>query len=93
VTSIRKELSLESGGYIHGSQGINLVRLHGGISELHYQDRALICNLTLADKNSQQLMAEFNRQLSMGFYAYNQKVPGTQDRWIADLQGKLDLIS
>ncbi len=92
-TSVRKELSLESSGYIHGSRGINLIKLHGGISELHYQDRALICNLVLAEKKSPQLMAEFNRQLSMGYYANNQKVPGTQDRCITDLNGELDIIS
>jgi len=92
-TSVRKELSLESKGYIQGNQGINIIKLHGGISELHYQDRALICNLTLADKKSPQLMAEFNRQLSMGYYANNQKIPGAQDRCITDLQGELDIIS
>lgn len=91
-TSVCRELSLESSGYIHGSQGINLIKLHGGISELHYQDRALICNLTLHDKKSPQLIAEFNRQLSMGFYANNQKVPGTQDRCITDLNGELEII-
>lgn len=92
-TSVRKELSIESSGYIHGRQGINLIKLHGGISELHYQDRALSCNLVLQDKKSPQLIAEFNRQLSMGFYAYNQKIPGIQDRVITDLNGQLDIIS
>ena len=92
-TSVRKELSLESSGYIHGRQGINLVKLHGGISELHYQDRDLICNLALHDKKSPQLIGEFNRQLSMCFYANNQKIPSGQDRWISDLKGELDIIS
>lgn len=91
-TSVRKELLLESNGYIHEGRGINLVKLHGGISELHYQDRALICNLVLQDKKSPQLIAEFNRQLSMGYFHSNQKLPGGQDRWISDLKGELDII-
>jgi hypothetical protein len=92
-TSVRRNLSLESSGYIHGRQGINLIKLHGGISELHYQDRALICNLVLQDKKSSQLIDEFNRQLSMGFYVNNQKVPGGRDRWICDQRGELKVIS
>jgi hypothetical protein len=91
-TSIRKDLSLESSGYIHGRQGINLIKLHGGISELHYQDRALICNLVLQDKKSPQLIHEFNRQLAMSFHVNNQKIPGGQDRWISDQKGGLEII-
>lgn len=91
-TSARQNLSIESDGFIHGSHGINLIKLHGGISELHYQDGALICNLMLRDKKSPQLIADFNRQLSMGFYANNEKMPGGMHRVITDLNGNLDII-
>lgn len=78
--------------YFHGVRGVNLVKLHGGLSELEYDDRKKICNQSLEVKDSNELMIDFLNIQNMGYYVDNRKVPSGKDRVITDSKGELDII-
>ena len=89
----RKQLCKDGIGWFVGRHGINLVRLHGGLCELDYKDGSLICNPTLTRHNSLELMAEFARIESMGYYHQGRRVPSGRERTITGPDGTLDIIS
>jgi len=90
--SSRDDLTKNESGFFQGIYGINLLKLHGGLSELHYQDGSKICNQNLRYKTSDALLSGFLRILSMGYYHNGEKVPSGRDRVISNLSGELDII-
>jgi len=80
------------GGFLKNQKGINLVKLHGGLSELEYNDNQQLCNQSLNVPNSMELMLDFMNIQAMGYYANGKKVPSGRDRVITDLKGELDII-
>ncbi|PXX25866.1 hypothetical protein [Thalassospira sp. 11-3] len=89
--SYRNEF-LEHNSFFKEDFGINLVKLHGGLSELHYDDGKKICNQSLKDNNAIELMYDFMNIQQMGYYFNGIKEPSGKDRVITDLKGNLDII-
>jgi len=88
----REHMCKNGRGWFAGKRGINLVRLHGGFSELEYKDSEIICNPFLNHTRSSELMAEFNRLESMGYYVYGKRVPSGRDRVITGPDGTPDIV-
>lgn len=91
--SKRSSLESNNSGFFNGERGINLVKLHGGLSELHYKDNEILCNLPLHYNSSSELIDSFKQMENMAYYHQGQKVPSGKDRWITDTNGELDIIS
>ncbi|MBU2024860.1 MAG: hypothetical protein KJ868_16265 [Gammaproteobacteria bacterium] len=72
--------------------GVNLVKLHGGLSELLYKENTQLCNQSLSLENSNHLIQNFIKIQNMGYYSDGQKVPSGKDRVITDVDGELDII-
>jgi hypothetical protein len=89
--TIRDEL-LRCDSFFNNERGVNLVKLHGGLSELEYDDRNKICNQSLEVKNSDELMINFLNIQDMAYYVDQRKVPSGKDRVITDSNGELDII-
>ena len=89
----RKEYSINSPGFFIGKKGINLVKLHGSLSEHEYKDQVLLCNPCLNKDSSQELINDFHKIQRMAYYHQGQKVPSGKDRAITNKNGELDLIS
>lgn len=85
-------MHMDGPGWLRGVSGINCVRLHGGIAELQYKDRALLCNPSLKGKRSVQLIAELTSIESMGYYHRGERVPSGRDRVVTGPDGRLDII-
>lgn len=67
--SERKEISLKNKQYFQDEYGINLVKLHGGLNELHYKDSSLICNLDLDVADSSEMLKNFSDMMGMKNFA------------------------
>lgn len=91
--SNRDELDKEHTGYFRDKKGINLVKLHGGLSELEYKDSSIICNLSLEKENSSELMHDFFKIDNMAYYHQGKRIPGGRDMVITNGKGELDIIS
>jgi hypothetical protein len=89
----RKEWCAHHPGFLHGTRGLNLIKLHGGLSEFTYQDGALLCNLQLDKRSSLELAQNFLFFRRMAYYENAEPVLMGQDRAISDLSGKFDIIS
>jgi hypothetical protein len=89
----RKGWSAQHPGFLSGTPGFNLVKLHGGLSEFTYQDRTLLCNLYLDKPSSQVLFKNYLLYRRMAYYENGEPVIMGQDRAISDLSGKFDIIS
>src|ERR1022692_2196570 len=72
----RAKMSVDGSGYFKNAKGINLVKVHGGISELEYRDNALLCNLTLDKRSSRELAVDFRLSNEMAYYRGGKKIPG-----------------
>lgn len=90
--SNRDELSYRGQGYFKNEFGINLVKVHGGLSELLYKDGSMICNQSLSHFSSEELIADFIKIDNMAYYHDDIKVPSGKDRVITDPNGELDII-
>ncbi|DAB38108.1 MAG TPA: hypothetical protein CFH83_07695 [Sulfuricurvum kujiense] len=90
--SKRCELTKNNQNFYQGQFGINLVKLHGGLSELEYKDRSIICNQTLNKKSSFELMVDFMKVKNMAYYHGGRKEPSGKDRVITNSDGELDII-
>jgi hypothetical protein len=90
--SNRDELSYRGQGYFKNEFGINLVKVHGGLSELLYKDGSMICNQSLSHSSSEELIADFIKIDNMAYYHNGKKVPSGKDRVITDPNGELDII-
>jgi hypothetical protein len=89
----RKKLHVDNAGFFKGVRGINLVKLHGGLSELEYKDETLLCNLKLDKSSSRQLADDFRLCNEMAYYHLGKKIGGGKDRTITNQDGTLDIIS
>jgi hypothetical protein len=85
-------ISADANGWFSGTRGINLVHLHGGLGELEYKDRVLICNPSLRHSSSSELMSEFKKIESMAYYSRGKKVPSGRDRVVTGPDGDLDIL-
>jgi hypothetical protein len=91
---MRADFNRPDYGWIQGSTGINLVRLHGGLSEHSYKDEELICNPALTWSHSSELIREFNRLESMAYYHAGVRAKGSGDaRTVTGPDGTLDILS
>jgi hypothetical protein len=90
--SKRNELSYRGQGYFKSKFGINLVKVHGGLSELLYKDGSMICNQSLSRSSSEELMIDFIKIGNMAYYHNGKKNPSGKDRVITDPYGELDII-
>lgn len=89
----REKVSVGHGGFYKNVRGVNLVKLHGGLSELEYKDRTLLCNLRLNKPSSHELADEFLLSKEMAYYRGGRKIAGGKDRTITNMAGELDIIS
>ncbi len=80
-------------GFFKNEYGINLVKLHGGLSELDYKDKSVICNQSLKKNNSSELIHDFKRIENMAYFHEGKKIPSGKDRVITNSEGELDIIS
>ncbi|EMI4225393.1 TPA: hypothetical protein I7297_19020 [Vibrio parahaemolyticus] len=88
--SVRDEL-LEN-LFFKNEFGVNLVKLHGGLSELLYKEGTHLCNQSLKIQSSEELLYNFIQIQNMGFYVDNQKLASGKDRVITNSEGELDII-
>jgi hypothetical protein len=89
----QSQYKAESGGFFHGTFGINMIKLHGGLSELEYQDKTILCNLKLDKRSSRELAADFSAFSEMGYFLNGERLPDGKDRWITDSAGELHVAS
>jgi hypothetical protein len=89
----QSQYKAESEGFFHGTFGVNMVKLHGGLSELEYQDKTILCNLKLDKGSSRELAADFAAFNEMGHFLNGERLPDGKDRWITDSAGELDVAS
>ena len=89
----RNDLFLGSANFFKGLFGINLVKLHGSLSELEYKDKEIICNQSLIKSSSWQILQDFEKINKMAYYHNGKIVPsGGVDRWVTNSNGELDII-
>ena len=89
----RSSYNADSPGFIRGQRGINLVKLHGSLTEHKYGDREEILNPTLARKSSRELIGDFHKIQNMAYFYQGRLVPSGKDRAITGPNGELDLMS
>lgn len=89
----RSGYNASSPGFIRGQQGINLVKLHGSLTEHQYLDSEEILNPTLQRKSSGELIGDFHRIQNMGYFYQGRLVPSGRERAITGPNGELDLMS
>lgn len=92
VTSSRNDISLRGPGWLANGPGINCVRLHGGLAELEYKDRSVICNPSLEWASSDELQEELRRIDSMAYFHGGRRVPSGRDRVVTGPDGTLDIV-
>lgn len=94
-TMLQSQLLGADNTFFKKHYGINLVKLHGGISEFYYKDRTLCCNLGLDKTTSKELIDEFFLSREMAYYDRNGiAVPaGESDRIITNVDAELDVIT
>jgi hypothetical protein len=90
--SRREDLAIDNPAWFSDSFGVNLVRLHGGLTEFEYQDGTLICNPVLRDKSPQDAMADLATVEAMGHYGWRGRIPSGRDRTITGPNGALDIL-
>lgn len=89
----RTDYNTASSGFIREQRGINLVKLHGSLTEHEYGDREEILNPTLTRKSSRELIGDFHKIQNMGYYHQGRIVPSGKDRVITGPNGELDIMS
>lgn len=89
----RSDYNVDSPGFIRGERGINLVKLHGSLTEHEYKDREEILNPTLERKSSRELIGDFHKIQNMAYFHQGRPVPSGRDRAITGPNGELDLMS
>jgi hypothetical protein len=88
----RKDYTADSPGFLRDQPGINLVKLHGGLSEHDYDDKKTICNLDLQRASSQELMGEYAKVARMAYYENGVLQEAGRDRFVTNLEGRCDLL-
>jgi hypothetical protein len=88
-----KTFNIESMNFFQNKYGINLVKLHGGLSEFSYKDKSIMCNLNLHTNSSFKFNNEFLLFENMSYWAQNCKVPSGKDKVITNEDKELDIIT
>lgn len=88
----RSSYRTDNPSFLAGQKGINLVKLHGGLTEHEYKDDFIICNQSLNKSTSKELISDFHKIQRMAYYYLGRKVPDSKDRAITNANGELDLI-
>lgn len=92
--SEKHELKLDNNLFFKDKFGINLVKLHGGLSEFKYKDGSYLCNLTLNVKDSSELMENFKNMVDMRHYMPNGEVIKSAEDWIiTNMDNELDIAA
>jgi hypothetical protein len=89
----RKGWDVHHPGFLKGTRGFNLIKLHGGLSEFTYRDGSLLCNLKLDKSSSLELAENFFLYRRMAYFENGEPVLDGQDRAISDVNGQFDIIS
>lgn len=89
----RSDYNIGSLGFIGRQRGINLVKLHGSLTEHVYKDQEEILNPTLERKSSRELIGDFHKIQNMAYFYQGQPVPSGRERAITGPNGELDLMS
>lgn len=90
--SERNRLNVNYSNYFKKKKGINVVKLHGGLSEIEYKDGNLLCNQSLIKQNSSEIILDFKKICDMAYYHQGEKIHGGRDRIITNSDGELDII-
>jgi hypothetical protein len=88
----RGRYNIDSPGFIRNRFGINLVKLHGGLSEHDYDDKKTICNLDINQPSSHALLAEYDKVARMAYYQNGVTAAAAKDRFITNMNGDCDLL-
>jgi len=88
----RSRYSPTSAGFLRDRRGINLVKIHGGLSEHAYDDKKVICNLDLQRASSQELMSEYAKVSRMAYYQNGVLQEAARDRFVTNLEGRCDVL-
>jgi hypothetical protein len=90
----RSRYNMDSPRFIRDRPGINLVKLHGGLSEYDYDydDKKTICNLDLNRSSSQELLAEYERVARMAYYENGIAAAAAKDRFVTNMNGECDVL-
>ncbi|WP_061236649.1 hypothetical protein [Leptospira interrogans] len=64
----RKEFNIKNKAYFKNKFGANIVKLHGGLGELDYSKRHMVCNFPLTFSSSIDLINQFNKIHKMAFF-------------------------
>ena len=78
---------------LNTEKGLNILKLHGGLTELLYQDSNLICNLPLDRSVSRDLFNDFQKFTQLAYYYNGVKIPDGKDRVITNEAGELDIAT
>ncbi|WP_413437950.1 hypothetical protein ACFDAU_16260 [Sulfuriferula sp. GW1] len=89
----RSTYNAGSTGFMRGQRGINLVKLHGSLTEHQYRDSEEILNPTLQRISSSELIRDFHRIQGMGYFYQGRLMPSGRERAITGPNGELDLMS
>jgi hypothetical protein len=88
----RSHYNIDSPGFIRGRSALNLVKLHGGLSEHDYDDKKIICNLDLNHPSSQALLAEYAKVARMAYCQNGITAAAAKDRFITNMNGECDVL-
>jgi len=92
--SDKNEVNLENKNYFKNEYGINLVKLHGGLNELHYKDGKSICNLDLNVENSVEMLKNFTDMMDMKHFTPDGKIfHSDQDWFITGMNYEFDIAT
>ncbi|HXU92658.1 MAG TPA: hypothetical protein VFP33_03280 [Gallionella sp.] len=89
----RSNYDVGSPGFIQGQRGINLIKLHGSLTEHEYKDREEILNPTLERESSRELIGDFHKIQNMTYFYQGRPVPSGRERVITGPDGDLDIMS
>lgn len=89
----RSGYNIDSPGFIRRQRGINLIKLHGSLTEHKYTDREDILNPTLKRSSSRELIGDFHKIQNMAYFYQGRPVPSGKERAITGPNGELDLMS
>lgn len=91
--SIQKDIAHINPGYFTDTKGINLVKLHGGLSEFHYKDHDEICNLSIDRQSSEELAKDFALIDQMRYYENGRSIGAAKDMFVTGPDGNLDILT
>lgn len=88
------DISINNENYFKNKYGVNLVKLHGGLSEIKLKDDQCVYNLDINVKSSSELNENFNNFREMKHLdMYGKKTSSLSDWAITTLDNKLDLAT